>query len=118
MTRLSLKGIKLSIDDFGTGYSSMEQLQRVPFNELKIDRAFVGNATKDRAARAILESSIDLAKKLDMVIVAEGVETQDDWDLIASLGVDYAQGYFMAKPMPSIEFVQWLKEWKRNNGKI
>jgi len=107
LTRRRLKGIALSIDDFGTGFSSMEQLKRIPFTEMKIDRAFVNGAVNDPAALAILESSVDLAKKLDMSVVAEGVENQDDWDLVARLGVDLVQGYFVAKPMPAEEFGDW-----------
>ena len=109
--RLSLKRFNLSIDDFGTGYSSMEQLQRIPFSELKIDRAFVRGASEDESARAILESSVLLAKKLDMKIVAEGVETKQDWNLVAELDCDQVQGYYIAKPMPADEFFYWLGTW-------
>lgn len=111
LTRLRLKGVSLSIDDFGTGHSSMEQLKRIPFTELKIDRAFVYGAAKDAAARAILQSSVTLAKSLGMTTVAEGVEDQEDWDLVASLGVDVVQGFFIAKPMPADEFDAWLADW-------
>ena len=112
LSRLSLKRFNLSIDDFGTGYSSMEQLQRIPFSELKIDRAFVRGASDDPSARAILESNQILAKKLDMTIVAEGVETQEDWDLVTELGCDQVQGYFIAKPMPVDELCVWLRNWQ------
>jgi len=114
LSRLSLKRFKLSIDDFGTGYSSMEQLQRIPFSELKIDRAFVRGAGEDASARAILESSVLLAKKLDMKIVAEGVETEEDWNLIAELGCDQVQGYYIAKPMPIAELCHWLAQWQKS----
>ena len=97
LSRLSLKRFNLSIDDFGTGYSSMEQLQRIPFSEFKIDRAFVHGAARESSARAILESSVLLAKKLDMKVVAEGVEDQEDWDLVAELGCDQVQGYFVSR---------------------
>jgi len=112
LTRLSLKGYRLSIDDFGTGYSSLEQLQRIPFGELKIDRSFVDGASRDDASRAIVESSIALAKSLNLKTVAEGVETQEDWNLLAKLGCDLIQGYFVAKPMPVVEFNQWQKKWR------
>lgn len=112
LTRLRLKGLALSIDDFGTGHSSMEQLKRIPFTELKIDRTFVNGATHDTTARAILESSVTLAKSMGMSTVAEGVENQEDWDLIASLGVDLVQGYFIAKPMAGDDFDDWLTDWK------
>ncbi len=108
LSRLILKRFKLSIDDFGTGYSSMEQLQRVPFSELKIDRAFVRGASEDASARAILESSVLLAKKLDMKVVAEGVETEEDWNLVAELGCDQVQGYYIARPMPGDQLCEWL----------
>jgi len=112
LTRLRLKRVELSIDDFGTGHSSMEQLKRIPFTELKIDRAFVTGAGKDDTARSILESSVTLAKKLGMSTVAEGVEDQDDWDLVASLGVDFVQGYFVCRPLPGPDLQDWLSEWR------
>jgi len=116
LSRLSLKRFKLSIDDFGTGYSSMEQLQRVPFSELKIDRAFVRGASEDTSARAILESSVSLAKKLDMKIVAEGVETEEDWNLVAELGCDEVQGFYIARPMPADQLCRWLATQKLKAG--
>ncbi len=110
LSRLSLKNFKLSIDDFGTGYSSMEQLQRVPFTELKIDRAFVHGATDDSSAKAILESNVILARKLGMEVVAEGVENQSDWDLVEELGCDQVQGFFVSRPMPFKQLRQWLQQ--------
>ena len=110
LTRLRLKGPELSIDDFGTGYASMEHLKRMPFSELKIDRAFVNGAHDDGTARAILESSIYLAKQLSMSTVAEGVETKEDWDLVESLGCDLVQGYYIAAPMEAESFNCWLEQ--------
>ena len=112
LSRLSLKRFNLSIDDFGTGYSSMEQLQRIPFSEFKIDRAFVHGAAREASARAILESSVLLAKKLDMKVVAEGVEDQEDWDLVAEVGCDQVQGYFVSRPLPFSHLVKWLDDRK------
>ena len=108
LTRLDLKGCAVAIDDFGTGYATMEHLQLIPFSELKIDRAFVTNATKDAHARSILEASISLGKSLDMLIVAEGVETADDLELVRTLGCDLAQGYYFSKPMPGHQLPVWL----------
>jgi len=113
LTRLRLKGLGLSIDDFGTGHSSMEQLKRVPFTELKIDRAFVNGASDDPSTRAILESSVLLGKGLDLKLVAEGTETQDDWNLVAALGCDEVQGYFVAKPMPGDDILTWKETWEQ-----
>jgi EAL domain-containing protein (putative c-di-GMP-specific phosphodiesterase class I) len=112
LTRLRLKGFGLSIDDFGTGFSTMENLKRLPFNELKIDRAFVDGASGDLMARSILESSVRLGKVFDLTLVAEGVETKDDWDLIVTSGCDQVQGYYVAKPMPAEELIQWKNEWE------
>ncbi len=112
LSRLSLKRFNLSIDDFGTGYSSMEQLQRIPFSEFKIDRAFVHGAERDSSALAILESSVLLAQKLDMKVVAEGVEDQGDWDLVSKLGCDQVQGYFVSRPLPFGALLKWLQDPK------
>jgi EAL domain-containing protein (putative c-di-GMP-specific phosphodiesterase class I)/CheY-like chemotaxis protein len=110
LSRLRMKGFGLSIDDFGTGYSSMQQLTRIAFTEIKIDRSFVTNAAAHQTARVILESSLDMAKKLNICAVAEGVETQEDWDLLRQLGCDLAQGYFIAKPTEAPEFLKWMSE--------
>jgi EAL domain-containing protein (putative c-di-GMP-specific phosphodiesterase class I)/CheY-like chemotaxis protein len=112
LTRLRLMGIGLAIDDFGIGYSSLAQLRRVPFTEMKIDRAFVSGAAHDDELRAILESSIALGRRLDLVVVAEGVEARDDWDLVASLGCDQAQGYFVAGSLPGAEVIPWSQGWQ------
>jgi len=111
LTRLRLKGPALSIDDFGTGYASMEHLKRMPFSELKIDRAFVNGAHSDGTARAILESSVYLAKQLSMITVAEGVETKEDWDLMEALGCDLVQGYYIARPMDADSIDAWLQDY-------
>jgi len=113
LSRLSLKRFNLSIDDFGTGYSSMEQLQRIPFSEFKIDRAFVHGAARETSARAILESSVLLARRLDMKVVAEGVEDQEDWDLVAEIGCDQVQGYFVSRPLPFEQLKKWLGKQKK-----
>lgn len=117
ITRLRLKGFGLSIDDFGTGYSSMEKLKQLPFTQLKVDRTFVCGATRDDVARAILESSVQMGHALGMSIVAEGAETQEDWDLLAAIGCDEVQGYFVARPMPAEEFIAWKTHWKAANCK-
>jgi EAL domain-containing protein (putative c-di-GMP-specific phosphodiesterase class I) len=111
LARLRLKGVWLSIDDFGTGYSSMEQLKRVPFNEVKIDRCFVTGAAHDVETRAILESSIELGQRLGLVVVAEGVESREDWDLLESLGCDVAQGYFISRPLEADALPDWVRSW-------
>jgi EAL domain-containing protein (putative c-di-GMP-specific phosphodiesterase class I)/CheY-like chemotaxis protein len=111
LTRLRLRGGGLSIDDFGTGYSSRAQLHRIPFAELKIDLGFVTAATEDREARAIVETTIMLAKKLGMISIAEGVETLDHYNLVRKLGCDRTQGYYIARPLLADAFPQWHEEW-------
>ncbi|MFI4889843.1 MAG: EAL domain-containing protein [Steroidobacterales bacterium] len=114
--RLRLKGFRLSIDDFGTGYANHEKLVRMPFDEIKIDRAFVHNAASDSTARAVLESSVDLGHILGMRVVGEGTETQEDWNLLAAIGCDIAQGYYLAKPVPADQFMDWKISWEARNG--
>lgn len=115
LARLRLKGFGLSVDDYGTGFSGMLQLSRVPCTELKVDRAFVNGASQSRHLRILLESALDIADKLNLGVVAEGVETREDWMLLRDLGCAEAQGYFVAKPMPGDELPAW---WQANRGRI
>lgn len=105
LTRLRLKGVGLSIDDFGTGYSSLSQLHRVPFTELKIDRSFVANVNTDEEAKAIVKTCIVLGHELNMQVVAEGVETQEQAEILTLLGCDVGQGYFYSKPVIAEEIL-------------
>src|SRR5690606_36362084 len=100
LARLRLKGFGLSVDDIGTGYSSLAQLSQIPFTELKIDRGFVSGAPAQPRKRAMIETSLDLARKLGLDVVAEGVETEEEWQLLAQLGCDIAQGYLISPPVP------------------
>jgi EAL domain-containing protein (putative c-di-GMP-specific phosphodiesterase class I)/FixJ family two-component response regulator len=111
-TRLRLKGFLLAIDDFGTGFSSLTQLRRLPFTELKLDRTFVSGAASDGDARSLLESSVNLAKRLQLKTVAEGIETEDEWNLLVWMGVDLGQGYYMARPMPGEKIAPWHLGWQ------
>jgi EAL domain-containing protein (putative c-di-GMP-specific phosphodiesterase class I)/CheY-like chemotaxis protein len=107
LVRLRLMGYRLSIDDFGTGYSSLQQLGRVPFTELKIDRSFVVDAPHNEEARSILRTSIRLARTLHLRTVAEGVETQEQLALLRDEGCDLGQGYLFSKPMPAADLPAW-----------
>jgi EAL domain-containing protein (putative c-di-GMP-specific phosphodiesterase class I)/CheY-like chemotaxis protein len=113
LTRLRLKRFRLSIDDFGTGYSSLAQLRDIAFDELKVDLSFVHGACDDPKMQAIVEGSLRIAKQLDMTVVAEGVEDRADWDYIRRTRCDLAQGYFIAKPMPAEEILDWLADWRK-----
>jgi EAL domain-containing protein (putative c-di-GMP-specific phosphodiesterase class I)/FixJ family two-component response regulator len=112
LARLRMKGFGLSVDDYGTGFSSMQQLTRVPFSELKIDQIFVTGSSKQEVLQALLGTSVTMAKKLRLRSVAEGVETEQDWQTAARLGCDVAQGFFIGKPMPQDELPRWYTEWK------
>ncbi|WP_028449378.1 PAS domain S-box protein [Chitinibacter tainanensis] len=115
LTRLRIKGFGLSIDDFGTGFSTMEHLMQTPFTELKIDRAFVRGASQDQSARTILEHSVTLGSKFNLNLVAEGVETQEDWDLVVSAGCHEVQGYLVAEPMAAADFLVWKQNWEAHH---
>lgn len=109
LTRLRMNGFSLSIDDYGTGYSSMQQLTRIPFNELKIDQSFVQDFADNEALRIVVESSIHMAHKLRVKSVAEGVETQQDWDMLKSMKCDIVQGYFISRPIDLAAFKDFIK---------
>lgn len=111
LARLRMRGFGLSIDDYGTGYSSMQQLARIAFTELKVDQSFVMSAFDVEANRVILESSLDMARRLKVRSVAEGVETRAHWDLLLSLGCDIAQGYFISPPLDAADFARWATTW-------
>jgi EAL domain-containing protein (putative c-di-GMP-specific phosphodiesterase class I)/ActR/RegA family two-component response regulator len=116
LTRLRLKRFRLSIDDFGTGHSSLAQLRDLPFDELKIDRGFVDGAAKSSTLRAICTASLRMAQQLKMQVVAEGVETAEDWDMLHDLGCDTAQGYLVAHPLTAPDFERWMCSWQARYG--
>ena len=113
LARLRLKGFGLSIDDFGTGYSSLAQLSQIPFTELKIDKDFVFGAHAQPRKRAVVEASLDLARKLGLTAVAEGVEGVEDWQMLAELGCDIAQGWLIGRPVPGSELQVAISRWRR-----
>ncbi|NOT26773.1 MAG: EAL domain-containing response regulator [Acidobacteria bacterium] len=108
LTRLRLKGFRVSIDDFGTGHSSLEQVRILPFNELKLDHTLVRDATCNPRSRLILKNSVTMASQLGMSTVAEGVESTAALDLVSDLGCDLAQGFLISKPMPADAVMGWL----------
>lgn len=118
LTRLRLKGFGLAIDDFGTGYSSLVQLQRMPFSEIKIDRSFVQQMTRNNGCRVIAEIVIDLAHKLGLNAVAEGVEDQEALDSLKRMGCDGAQGYHISPPIAAERIVEVAPSTSRLNGRL
>jgi EAL domain-containing protein (putative c-di-GMP-specific phosphodiesterase class I)/ActR/RegA family two-component response regulator len=111
LARLRMHGVGLAIDDFGTGHSSFQQLSRVPFTELKIDRSFVTGASRQPLLRTIVESNVLMARALGLACAGEGIETQEDWDLLRDLGCDLGQGYFIAGPMEGPQLPAWIRAW-------
>ncbi len=112
LTRLRLKHIVLSLDDFGTGYSSLAQLRDLPFDELKIDRSFIHQSSRNKSLTAIVAANLNMARQLGMRTVAEGVQDQADWDFLQASGCDTAQGYFIAPPMPARALPDWVAKWE------
>ena len=110
LTALADMGIKLSIDDFGTGYSSMAYLKRLPVCELKIDRTFVKGLITDANDLVLVQSAIDLGHNLGLHVVAEGVEDDTTKHMLASMGCDAIQGYFISRPVPAARFNSWLQQ--------
>ncbi|MBD3652300.1 MAG: EAL domain-containing protein, partial [Alcanivorax sp.] len=110
LTRLRMKGFQLAIDDFGVGYSSMVQLAKLPFSELKLDKAFVIAADHSREARTIIKSAVDLGHQLDLKVIAEGVETDAALAFLRETGCDFMQGYYIARPMEGEDIGGWLED--------
>lgn len=101
-------GIQVSLDDFGTGYSAMSYLQRFDIDYIKIDQSFVRNMVDSPGDQVIVEAIVVMAHKLGMKVIAEGVETEQQRDILAAAGCDYGQGYLFARPMPSAQFDEFL----------
>ncbi len=112
LEHLHAMGFKLSIDDFGTGYSSLAYLKRLPVDELKIDKSFVMAMERDLDDARIVRSTIELAHNLGLTVVAEGLETIKAWAMLARLGCDEGQGYYICKPMPQEQFIAWAQGWQ------
>jgi diguanylate cyclase (GGDEF)-like protein len=108
LEQLHSLGVRLALDDFGTGYSSLAHLHRLPVDQLKIDRSFVTNLTRDEGSAAIVRSTIDLGHNFRLEVVAEGIEDRATWDALRALGCDTAQGYFISRPLPKEGLADWL----------
>ena len=115
LARLRLRGFGLSIDDYGTGFSSMQQLARIPFSELKIDRAFVHGAHQRTNLRVILQSALDMSRQLGLVTVAEGIETLADWQLVRDSGCGVGQGFLVSPAMAGDVLPAWMR---RNEARL
>src|SRR3954447_5905553 len=110
LPRLSETGLTLSVDDFGTGYSSLANLKRLPVDVIKIDKSFVMEMAVDASDAVIVRSTIDLAHNLGLRVVAEGVESEDAWRQLEALGCDYAQGFYLSRPLPAEAATRMIRE--------
>jgi EAL domain-containing protein (putative c-di-GMP-specific phosphodiesterase class I)/ActR/RegA family two-component response regulator len=108
MTKLRLNGFNLSLDDFGTGYSTIQELDSMPFNEIKIDKAFVHSMHDKKASMAIVSATIQLANALDFRVVAEGVETLQQAQTLKRLNCEVSQGYFYSRPLDKMDFESFI----------
>jgi EAL domain-containing protein (putative c-di-GMP-specific phosphodiesterase class I) len=108
--QLKARQIQLSIDDFGTGYSSLSYLQSLPIDTLKIDRSFVNGIERREKNLEITQTIINLAHSLKLDVIAEGVETQEQLDILRSLGCEYAQGYFFSRPLDEQAIVAFMTQ--------
>jgi EAL domain-containing protein (putative c-di-GMP-specific phosphodiesterase class I) len=110
LDHLRKMGVAVAIDDFGTGYSSMSYLKRLPVDILKIDKSFITDMTEDPDARAIAEAIINLAHTLRKSVVAEGVETREQLNLLRTWGCDTVQGYYFSVPLPPEHFAEFVQQ--------
>jgi len=108
LRQLDALGVEISIDDFGSGHTSLGYLSELPIHELKVDRSFISDMPTNPAHGAIVRSIVDLGHNLGLRVVAEGVETQEIWDLLRASSCDAAQGYLLARPMPVEQLAGWL----------
>jgi len=108
LSQLKAMGIKLSIDDFGMGFSSLDHLRCLPIDSIKIDKSFVHEASVRAGDAALVSSIITLAHRLNLSVIAEGVETLEQLRFLTTLGCDGVQGYFFSKPLPSAQFEIFL----------
>ena len=108
MAKLRAIGVEEAIDDFGTGHASLSYLKQMPVREIKLDRSFVRDMRTDRNDYMIVRSTIELAHDLGLRVIAEGVEDRATLDLLAELGCDLAQGYYMSRPLPERDLRHWL----------
>ena len=111
MEELKALGFSFSIDDFGTGYSCLSHLHAYPVKELKVDKSFIDNILNNTSGLSIVETIINLAKNLDITVVAEGVETQQQFNILKEMEIDAIQGYLIAKPMHFKQYLKWQKQY-------
>lgn len=112
LDQLSTAGVSLAIDDFGTGYSSLSYLKRFPFDRIKIDKSFVRDICEDMEDLELVKAIIAMSRAMNLHVIAEGVETQEQLQLLTDLGCDCAQGYFISHPIPIAEMLEFHERWE------
>lgn len=113
LNKLRSMGIEISIDDFGTGHSSLSYFKDLPADELKVDRSFISDIQGSDRNRNLVETIVSLAHKFGLTVVAEGVETADELDVLEGMKCDAAQGFHWSQPLPHEEFCQWLEQFSQ-----
>jgi diguanylate cyclase (GGDEF)-like protein len=116
LSRVTKHGVRIAVDDFGTGYSSLSHLSRLPVDVIKIDKSFVQRMCSDRGDQLIVRSTVDLAHNLGLEAVAEGVETEEQWDRLMQLRCDTAQGFYISRPIPGEQVIEWLTGWRASQS--
>ena len=115
LSRLRLMGIDIAIDDFGTGFANIKTLKGFPYTELKIDQSFIRGMTNDSFSQETVRAAVTLGRQMNMRLLAEGIETAEEWAFVRSRGVDEVQSYFIAIPMPIDDFVAFCL---KNDGYV
>jgi EAL domain-containing protein (putative c-di-GMP-specific phosphodiesterase class I) len=113
---LSQLGVSISIDDYGTGYSSLTYISQLKFDELKIDKVFILDLDKSTRNLTIVKTTIDMAKNLNLKVVAEGVESGSIEKKLKESGCDIGQGYYYSKPLPFDQYLTWLEQYNIKRG--
>ena len=116
LARLRMKGFGLALDDYGRGHSVIEQLARIPFTEMKVDQSLVYRASRHESARVVLESSLEMARRLNIKTLAEAVETRASWEFLGEVKFDMAQGDYLATPMSEPQFLAWVRDRTTEHG--
>lgn len=118
LTQLKAMGVTVLLDDFGTGYSSLAYLARLPLDKVKIDKSFISGLENDLGCRAVIDAVITLGRKLNLEVVAEGIETANMLNYVRSHGCTQAQGFYLGRPMQGMVFESWYRERKKNHKNI
>lgn len=113
LNRLKIKGFQLSLDDFGTGFTNFNQLKSLPFNEVKVDRELCHGISDDKSNILVVETMVKVGKEQGFKVLAEGVEFQEDMDLLLRLGVNIFQGFNISRPKPEKEVIRWMRAWEK-----